>query len=332
MTVDAAGIAWALELGAGKLCYFDTHDPAQAGSVRDPVWGPMQGWGITVDRDENVWVGGAVARYTPDRSNGFARLGNGTWTLIQGATGTGIVADTRSANAYFVWACVAGGTAVLRIPASTLAIPRGDRFEPVAGWPTIAMPCQAVSLDADGNVWGEDADLSTRALVDATGKITPPRVNGMPKNKNLCPAGDSCPSVGGVAYGANFGEGVQGGESVATYSLLIPGCTDGGGAAGPTEWGTLPWDAPVPAGTSLAVHARSGASSAATDPSWTGAAFTATTLPSPVCLQLALTPNVTPRGPAAVADAWLQVEVAFTAQTPNITPLLKSLKVTYRCR
>src|SRR5262249_15276418 len=69
LAIDASGIAWAPQLGGGKLCYFDTRKPANTGMVRDPQWGPMSADGVSMDRDQNVWVGAEVARYTPDRSN-----------------------------------------------------------------------------------------------------------------------------------------------------------------------------------------------------------------------------------------------------------------------
>src|SRR5262249_36337097 len=80
MVMDYSGNAWVTERGAGKLCWFDARKaPYAGGVVRDPQWGAMVGDGITMDRDQNVWVGGGVERYTPDRSNGAKNLGAGWW-------------------------------------------------------------------------------------------------------------------------------------------------------------------------------------------------------------------------------------------------------------
>ena len=106
LAVDASGIGWTPDLGGGKLCYFDTKNSKNVGSVRDPQWGQMEGYGVTLDRDQNVWVGSGVERYTPDRSNGFKNLGSGWWTRVKapgrasGAIGpaTRIVGDSRSAQ------------------------------------------------------------------------------------------------------------------------------------------------------------------------------------------------------------------------------------------
>ena len=94
----------------------------KTGSVRDPQWGQCQGYGITMDRDQNVWVGGGNQRYQPDRSNGFNNLGKGWWTKISIASGIGIAADSRNAKDYFVYSCAGGG--VVQIPASTIPVVR----------------------------------------------------------------------------------------------------------------------------------------------------------------------------------------------------------------
>src|SRR5262249_17423719 len=133
VAVDATGIAWTPNLGGGKLCYFNTARPTDVGSVRDPQWGQMQGYGITMDRDQNVWVGSGVERYTPDRSNGFKNLGSGWWTKISDRFGIGIAADSRSDKEYFVYSC--DGGSVLQIPASTIKVMKMDQTVNPAGWP-----------------------------------------------------------------------------------------------------------------------------------------------------------------------------------------------------
>ena len=332
-TVDAQGIAWVPEEGAGKLCFFDTKKVANVGSVRDPNWGTMQGWGVTLDRDQNVWMGGGVARYTPDRSNGFKNQGNGWWTQITGARGLGITADSRNAKDYFVWSCDAGGGSVLQIPASTLKVKKMDQMVAPGGWSTVTMPCSGVTADADQNLWGFSSTLSTRALVDRKGAITQPVVNGAPMGNNRCPAGDSCQNLGGDVYSDNTGFGIHtgGGRPQAVYSMLIPGCSDGRGGQGPTEWGNLAWDADVPVNTTLIVLAKSGAVPALNDPSWMANPFTSDATASPVCLQTALTPNVTRDGGAGAADGWLYVEFVLKTGVLDASPLLKSFEVTYRC-
>ena len=92
------------------------------------------------------------------------------------------------------------------------------------------------------------------------------------------------------------------------------------------------WPAANPVGLSAGqtAHARSGAASLATDPSWTANPFTADATGLPVCLQTALTPNVTP-AMASAADGWLLVEFTLRTQSQNATPRLRSFQVSYHC-
>src|SRR5207249_268115 len=74
-TVDSSGILWAAAIGDGRLRYFDTGNPAATGTTRGANGFGLNAYGITMDRDQNVWQGGwtnqDAFRYTPDRSNGF---------------------------------------------------------------------------------------------------------------------------------------------------------------------------------------------------------------------------------------------------------------------
>ena len=142
LAIDSQGYGWSPNLGAGPLCYFDTRNNQNVGKVRDPQFGPMEGYGITLDRDQNVWVGFSVHRYTPDRTNGFKNLGNGWWTKFN-MNGVGIAADSRTAKKYFVWSAD-GGSNVTRIPASDTPIPKQDMTVPNNGWLTINMPAYGV--------------------------------------------------------------------------------------------------------------------------------------------------------------------------------------------
>src|SRR5262249_342200 len=123
--VDASGIAWVTPNGPGKLCYFSTLKAGVTGTVRDPQWGAMKGDGIALDRDQNLWVGLDVARYTPDRSNGTVNLGNGWWAHMGGINGFRIATDSRSAQSYYAWSCTGNG--VVQIPASSIKVMKSDQ-------------------------------------------------------------------------------------------------------------------------------------------------------------------------------------------------------------
>ena len=254
LAVDASGIAWATPLGGGSLCYFDAKKPSMVGCAR----GQAVGYGITLDRDQNVWVGSGVARYTPDRSNGWNNLGQGWWTRAGNLSGIGIAADSRNANDYFVYSC-SGGT-VTQIPASSPAWKplKMDQTIQNPGWPTIQMPCRGVGVDSDQNVWGISMGMSTRALLDKNGGITQPKVNQAPLGMNKCPAGDQCPNMQAYTYSDFTGFGLRNfTRPTGTYQMLVKGCTDGvGGPPIDTQWFTINWDADVPPNTSLSVHAK----------------------------------------------------------------------------
>ena len=327
MVIDASGIAWAPQQGAGKLCFFDTRKAVNTGVVRDPQWGPMEADGVTADRDQNIWVGQSVARYTPDRVNGFANLGKGVWTRMDGVTGTRIAADSRSANAYFVYSCLGNG--VLQIPASTLKVMKADRTEPNPGWPVIQMPCRGVSLDLDQNVWGLDAQLSTRAFVDKAGAITQPKVNALPMGNNRCPAGDSCAARGADPYSDLTGFKLRNfGRTAGTYRLMITNsCVDG-----VTDWQVIAWGSDLPADTSLTVRAKSGNFGAFHDQGWAAAQWTPDFSVSPAVLRDVLSPNWDPQDPHdEPAASSLMVEFTFKNPSQNYGLRLKSLHVTYRC-
>jgi hypothetical protein len=329
--VDVQRIGWVTPEGEGKLCYFDTRITQQRGAVRDPAWGAAQGFGIAIYRDQNVWLGGGVARYTPDRSNGFRNLGNGWWTGIKGCTGKGIRADSRNANAYFVYSCAGDGASVLQIPASTIKVVKMDQQVEPNGWATIKMPCYGVSVDRDENVWGIDAQASTRALLDRNGAITQPDVLGPAMGNAKCPRGSSCPNVGAVllAYNEQFSFGFE--RPPGSYQMLVQGCHDEQGAPRPTAWNALQWDADTPPNTSLAVHVKAGSSMQLSDRSWSTNQFTPDASSPPLCLQEVLTPNVPPTGPHDVEDGWLLVEFVFKTNSQSASPLLKSFQVYWSC-
>src|SRR5262249_13221112 len=110
-TVDGSGYLWADEVGGPNLYYFDTPAPAKSATARNASFNVTGAYGITLDRDQNIWLGGYpdgnAYRYTPDRSNGFAKLGSGFWTRINnpggvGNVGRGIAADSRTKQDFWV--------------------------------------------------------------------------------------------------------------------------------------------------------------------------------------------------------------------------------------
>jgi hypothetical protein len=328
LAVDASGVGWAPNLGQGKLCYFNTRNTQEVGSAR----GTMNGYGITLDRDQNVWVGLSPARYTPDRSNGFKNLGSGWWTTITGASGIGIAADSRGANEYWVWWCQGGQ--VIGAPSRDLPIAKMDQNIPLNNaWPHIPMQCRGVGIDPDQNVWGAPGGGAWRAIVDKKAVFKNPQ-QAAPQGNNKCPAGDVCPLDNQLYTYSDFtGFGLRNfTRPQGTYSAVVSGCKDNNNLSIDTQWFSVLWDADVPPNTSLTVHARASSSADLNDGAWTNAKWTDSSALSPFNLQGPLTPNVPADKPDTVAnDPYLQVEFTFKSMSQNASPKLRSFLVGYKC-
>lgn len=331
MAIDRLGIAWVAPQGAGKLCYFNTLATYMAGSARDPEWGPASGHGITIDRDQNIWLGDEIARYAPDRRNGFASLGSGHWTRIGNLQGQGIAADWRGPHTHSVYACLDGGATVLQIPAAGLALANVDQTVVPGNWSQIAMPCLGVGVDSDQNVWGVSNRLSTRALVDNNGGITQPRVNQPPMGQNRCPAGDSCENPGATAYSDFTGFERAYGPATGLYQMVVPGCRDDQGRPRSTQWIWLTWNADVPPGTNLVVRAMSGDASDVNDVSWRSAQVAWEAGPSALNLLSGLVNNWTYKNrDRGAPDGNLLVQFTFIASA-QVSPVLRQFDVSYKC-
>ena len=323
LAIDAAGYGWAGPLAGGSLCYFDTHNPKNVGCAR----GSANGYGITLDRDQNVWLGYGVGRYTPDRSNGFKNLGNGFWTNI-GTNGIGIAADSRSPMKYYVWSC--SNNSVLRIPASDLPLPKGaDQTIQPNGWLSIQMSCYGVGVDNDQNIWGvPHSGVITRAITDKNGDVPKQPVAGAPMGNNRCPAGDTCDlTASHYTYSDFTGFGLRNfTRPVGSYSVVVKGCLDDQGVVGDTTWAQAQWDADVPPNSSLIVHVRSG-STPVPDNTWGN--WTADANASPLLLgNGALVPNA----PDQMGDGYLQIEFVLKSLDHKATPKLKSFDVGFHCK
>jgi hypothetical protein len=341
--VDQNGIAWVTFLGNG-LAYFDTNQPQNTGSVR--LGNGVSGYGISLDRDQNIWTGGwstdgNANRYTPDRSNGFAKLGMGYWTIITGAgdnsgatgNGRGIAADSRTMADYWVWMARDGGW-ISRIPASTIAVPKGAD-QTIDGHAFLAMQVAGTNtigagVDIDQNIWGisYSGSVATRIKVDVMGNMTKPDING--GNNNMgCPvgAGDRCTmGLNGrnttpdpYTYSDFTGFGLRNFTNPkGYYSYIQKGCQDGGD----THWINVIFDADVPPNTKLTMRARSGPTPVP-DNSW--GAYTGDYTMSPADLKA-------PPGPLMPNPApYIQVEFDLSSMDRTATPKLKSFSVDYEC-
>lgn len=318
VVIDAGGIGWSVSMGQGRLCYFEARELGanRAGSVRDPDWGQMEGYGVTLDRENLVWVGGGVARYAPDRSGGFGALGAGWWTRIQGLAGNGIAADTRSPGAWFVWSCNGQGS-VLQIPASAIPPAHADQIVVPGKWPSIRMPCYGVGVDSLQNLWGIDKVQGTRALVDRLGNIAQPTVNGPPFGNNKCPAGSSCPNPGAYTYSDFSGFGFRNFTAPrGFYSYVVRSrCLEQNPTWG-TRWIKAEWERELPGAGSFSVRVRNGDTSMP-DGSWSPFTQPATAF----AIDLSRQPD----------SKYLELQFGFGTSDVQASPVLKGARLFYEC-
>lgn len=342
--IDASGLLWATNLGGG-LHYLDTKNPQQRNQARDPAGFSLGGYGITLDRDQNVWVAGGadVFRYTPDRSKDFLTVGKGYWTRVanvgnaNGATGSGrgIAVDSRTDKLFFGWVARDGGY-VVRFNASSITPPQGiDKSVDGAAYPAIRIAGSGTigcGVDAEQNVWGisRSGSVATRVKVDAAGTATKPDLMGGMDNQG-CPsgAGDRCtlPLNGTMSdprpytYSDFTGFGLRnftlpkGSWDYVLKSSCPPGTT--------SQWTKIVWLGDTPPATKITVRARSG-NTPRPDNTW--GPFTGEYLASPA--DLAAKPGPVMPNPAA----YLQVEFTLSTLDQTVSPKLKNVELQFVCK
>ncbi len=321
-TVDSQGILWALGgfFGAGPVVYLDTANPSQVGPVlTEPFTSSNHFYGITVDSDDSIWMGGwdtrDVFRYRPNRSNGFGGLSGGTWTRVAtsaaaNASNTrGIAADLRG------WIWVAGNAGyIMRVPQ---ILTDGDHSwssaQALGGMVLnrhIGGSMIGVGIDFDAHVWGISHSGSHATRIDLD-------TNGDPVDINNA----SCTVPVGAnpyTYSDFTGYGLRNfTRPRGTYSLLLEGCTGEGQS---TRWLSVDWNATTPAGTAVQLRVRSG-----DDPVGMGTWF-GPWLTSPAVL------DASPVGPVAPMPArFLHVEFELSTTDQDHTPILHDFTVAWDC-
>jgi hypothetical protein len=268
-------------------------------------------YGIAMDDNDDVWFGGwtceSAFRYSPDRSGGFATLGNGTWTRVTlsgRGSGRGIAADTRG----FVWMAHTSGS-ISRIPTSVASgLVDGSMFPnyPLTGTGTIG-----AGVDFNGNVWGvnRNGDNATRLIVDAAGTVM---------NPNPVAGTDDVPvGVNPYSYSDFTGFGLQNFTNpVGTYEVTLMGCS----AA--TNWLGVTWSSTEPPGTSVVVHVRSGDDLA----TLSGQASTGPYSSSPADLLMGPPAPLSPN-----PSTYLKVTFVLSTTIDGVSPILHDFQVGYMC-
>lgn len=187
-----------------------------------PDW--RETYGITVDREGNVWTGGSLQRYSPgtDSWDWPENMGVDDW---EDSWVGGVAADANG----FVWAASGGSGGLWRVEAATLE----------AEWLETGGHEHGVAVDRDGMIWGIDFEGDTATILDPdtmeVDRLRPPFVG---------------------AYTYSDMTGYQTANALRTggsYRHLFAGC-----ASGPTVWGDLRWDIRTAGGSHVTLLARSG--------------------------------------------------------------------------
>jgi hypothetical protein len=266
----------------------------------------MLPYGITVDFNQRVWLGGAdIARYTPTAAPGSRWQTSGL--PFGGIAVHGIAADAEG----WVWGG-AQGNGVIRVEADN---PRN--WQAVAG--TTGMPNKGMAVDADGKIW-------CIRYNDAATVITP----GPAIGDNVVDTGAATYGAGLLRYTYSDMTGLQ--LRLATnprgyYRHIYEGCP--AGSTVPTTWGDVRWDADIPAGTTVLFRVKTADTRAELDAAdWTLVA-SAPPDASPASIDAALTAaGVTP-GRLLMLEIVLRAE--RSSATEVITPVVRSSEVTHSC-
>jgi streptogramin lyase len=201
----------------------------------------MSSYGITVDCNQRVWLGGAwagedqilgIKRYDPlaDPADRLSLV-----TMIAGAQDDGVHGIAADANG-FVWG--AGGlTGVWRIDSDSLD------FVQVAGTGGEEFQAKGIALDRQGKVWAIPLRESY-AMVITPGAT----LNDATVDKPM----DGF--VGPYTYSDMSGEQRRlAANEPGTYRQLFEGCSD---ETLVTQWQDLEWDVATPMGTYVVFRAR----------------------------------------------------------------------------
>lgn len=160
--LDEAGNLWIATFSGQQLGRIDTNrcrDHASCQTtvceqngddcVKEIITTPANGYGITVDQQQRVWVGGDIMRYDPQAPSGQR------WAHVDpGPSIHGIAADDDG----YIYAA-AMGEGILRFDAEDLS--RSTTVSQTAG-----RSVKGVAVDFHGRIWGINVDHNTAFVVE----------------------------------------------------------------------------------------------------------------------------------------------------------------------
>ncbi len=271
------------------------------GAVKAIIPAPFVLYGVTVDFEQRVWVGGGgIARYDLSAASG-SRWANVALPFSGGIAIHGIAADGEG----FVWGA-GQGNGVARVDANTLA------NQVVAG--TTDTSNKGMAVDAEGKIWS--ITQTNEAVV-----ITPgPTLSEATVERSVATS-----IVNPYTYSDMTGVQLR----LATnpgghYRHIFEGCEMGN-----TSWGEVRFDADTPVGTTVTSRVRTADTREDLDSADWVLLGTAPPSTSPLDVATALMDaGVTP-------GRFLMLEVQLAAErsssTEVITPRVRSMDATHEC-
>ncbi|MEM9863411.1 MAG: hypothetical protein AAF938_17580 [Myxococcota bacterium] len=328
--IDAGGKLWISTRQGSFLAFIDTNRCVDAascseakcvataegaecdGAIKAEIPAPFVLYGITVDFDQRIWVGGGgMARYDISAPAG-SRWAQPTLPFTGGLTVHGIAADAVG----FVWGA-AQGNGISRVDADSLEnTVVVDSTNPTIT--TVGASNKGMAVDAEGKIWS--ITQTNEAIV-----VRP----GATLMENAVERGVASSIYRPYTYSDMTGLQLR----LATnprgfYRHIFEACGSEAGAFNPA-WGELRFDAETPAGTSVTFRVRT--------------AGTREDLDAQEWITVGMTPPDSPPFDvgAALAEAgvmpgaFLMVEVILEAERSSsievVTPRVSAIDVTHTC-
>jgi streptogramin lyase len=275
------------------------------GAVKQVIPVPVTPYGITVDFNQRVWIGGQnIVRYDP-----MAAAGSRVRVVSLPFGGGGIAIHGIAADASgFVWGA-GQANGIVRVDANTLA------YTIVAGSQGYAN--KGMAVDGQGKIWSIAQE--DRALV-----VTPgPTLMDNPLNTEVARS-----LVTPYTYSDMTGVQLRLATNPRGYYRRIYEACDGSEVATPV-WSHVVWEADVPAGTRLTFRVRTADTREALPAAdWIGVAGVPSDM-SPASIQEAL------MAAGIMSGRFLEIEVVLHAErrstTEIISPRLRRLEVGHYC-
>ncbi|MFT5357101.1 MAG: hypothetical protein ACI9KE_004332 [Polyangiales bacterium] len=272
------------------------------GEIKALIPAPFTLYGVTVDFNQRVWVGGGgIARYDITAASG-SRWANVALPFGGSIAIHGIAADAEG----FVWGA-GQGNGIARVDAETLA------NTVVVG--TTGASNKGMAIDFEGKIWS--ITQASEAIV-----ITP----GPTLMENTVERGVATSITSPYTYSDMTGIQLR----LATnprgyYRHVFEGCP----AGTTTMWNEIRFDADIPAGTSVSFRVRTASTRDALDAAEWVQVGSAPPETSPLDIATAL------MDAGVEPEAFLMIEIVLSAErmstTEVITPRVSSTDVTHVC-